>query len=271
MDIHRSIGNMARIRCPGRFALACVCASVVAHLGARPLRVPSDEVLLSAAASLNDALTEIARGYEAASGVHVALNFGSSSGLARQIVNGAPVDLFLSADEAQMDAVAKAGALDPATRVDLLANQLVIIMPAGAAHIDSPRALTTSTIRRIALANPDAVPAGVYAKRYLTSLGLWDVVAPKVVPTLDVRAALAAVDAGNADAAFVYRTDAAIARGAVTVFSVPLADGPRIVYPAAQMRAAPHPAAARALLTYLRGPAARAVFERYGFMPADAR
>ncbi len=230
------------------------------------------EVLVSAAASLTDALTEIARVWQQETGTHAALNFGPSSGLARQIVNGAPVDLFLSADETQMDAVAQAGQLEAASRVDLLTNQLVVIMPAGARPIASVRDLTAASIRRVALADPEAVPAGVYARRYLESLELWTDLAPKVVPTLDVRAALAAVDSGNADAAFVYRTDAAIARRAVTVFRVPLADGPRITYPAAVVKSASHAAAARAFLAYLRGPKARAVFERCGFLMAgDAR
>jgi molybdate transport system substrate-binding protein len=233
-------------------------------------RVSADDLLVSAAASLTDAVTDIAREYERDSGMRVALNFGSSSGLARQIVNGAPVDVFLSADEVQMNTVARAGLLDAATRVDLLSNQLVLVMPAGAAPVRSPTDLAGAAVRRVALANPDAVPAGVYARRYLESLGLWTAIEPKVVPTLDVRAALAAVDSGNADAAFVYRTDAVVARRAVIVFDVPLADGPRIAYPAACLKHAPHPTAARAFLAYLRGPKARAVFDRFGFMAADA-
>jgi molybdate transport system substrate-binding protein len=227
-----------------------------------------DEILVSAAASLTDALTAIARAYEAETGTHVALNFGASSSLARQIAGGAPVDLFISADEAQMDAVANAGQLDAASRVDLLSNQLVVVMPAGARQLASLKDLTAASIKRIALANPAAVPAGVYAKAYLESKGLWKDLEPKLVPTLDVRAALAAVDAGNADAAFVYRTDAAIARSAVTVFQVPLANSPRITYPAAIVKAAQHADNARAFLAYLRDAKARAVFEKYGFVIA---
>ena len=228
-----------------------------------------NEVLVSAAASLTDALTAIAADYERAAGVHVATNFGPSSGLARQILNGAPVDLFVSADEAQMDAVEKAGLLEPGTRVDLLRNQLVVVMPAGSRPIASPRDLTAGPVRHIALADPAAVPAGVYTRRYLESLGLWSAIAPKIVPTLDVRAALAAVDGGNADAAFVYKTDAAIARHATVVFSVPVAEGPRIVYPAAAVTRAPHAGAARRLLAYLCGERSRQVWERYGFLVAD--
>ena len=137
-------------------------------------RADAGHVLVSAAASLTDAVTTIADEYERETGARVTLNFGPSSGLARQIVNGAPVDLFLSADEAQMNAVGKAGLLRSGTRVDLLSNQLVIVMPADRAHpIASPRALTEASVRRIALADPAAVPAGVYAREYLQALHLW--------------------------------------------------------------------------------------------------
>ncbi len=140
-------------------------------------------------------------------------------------------------------------------------------MPQGHAHpIASPRELTAAAIGKIALADPAAVPAGVYAREYLQSLGLWTAIEPKVVPTLDVRAALAAVDSGNVDAAFVYRTDAAIAHRATIVYVVPPAQGPHIVYPVAIVAGAPHPAAARAFFAYLRGPKARAVFDRFGFV-----
>ena len=253
-----------------RLLIAVLCLPMTLA-GGRPAAQSADRsggILVSAAASLTDALTGIARGYEQDTNTHVALNFGASSSLARQIVAGAPVDLFISADEAQMDSVANAGRLDAASRVDLLGNQLVIVMPAGAKPLVSPKDLTAAAVRRIALADPAAVPAGVYARRYLESLGLWSRIEAKVVPTLDVRSALAAVDAGNADAAFVYRTDAAIAHAAVIVFRVPLADGPKIVYPAAIVRGAPHAAAARAFLAYLQSPKARAVFETYGFVIA---
>ncbi len=254
-------------------AIALAATGALAGITAVRARTPAStsarfgaEVLVSAAASLTDALTALAADYEAEAGVHVVLNFGSSSGLARQIVNGAPVDVFLSADEAQMDTVARAGLIDEASRIDLLSNQLVVVMPSGAAPVDLARALASSPVRRLALANPEAVPAGVYAKRYLEAEGLWAAVASKVVPTLDVRSALAAVDSGSADAAFVYRTDAAVARSAVVVFEVPRASGPSIAYPAAMVRNAPHAVAARAWLAYLCGPHARTVFERFGFV-----
>lgn len=253
-----------------------VTVSLLLMLAAGPsptatARVAADEVLVSAAASLTDTLTAIAHDYERRTGTHVTLNFGPSSGLARQIVAGAPADLFVSADEAQMDTLAKTDLVDPATRVDLLSNQLVIVRRPDGPAIRAPKDLNAPEVRHIALADPAGVPAGVYAKRYLESLGLWSAIESKIVPTVDVRAALAAVDSGNADAAFVYRTDAAIAHRAVVGFPVPLAQGPRIVYPAAVVKNAPHAAAARGLLAYLKGPAARAVFERAGFVLIDAR
>ena len=226
-------------------------------------------ILVSAAASLTDAVTTIAHEYERTTGTRVSLNFGPSSGLARQIVNGAPVDLFLSADEAQMDYVARAHLVRPGTRVDLLSNQLVVVMPdAEARPLKSLRDLLGPGFKRIAVGDPAAVPVGVYTRKYLTSLGLWSRIQPKIVPTLDVRAALAAVDGGNVDAAFVYRTDAAIARHSRMVYAVPLDQGPRIVYPLALIAGAPDAAAATRFYTYLRGPQARAVFEWYGFLAA---
>ncbi len=232
-------------------------------------------VLVSAAASLIDALTAVAREYERATGVTVTLNFGGSSTLARQIVNGAPVDVFLSADEAQMDVLERAHLVRARTRVDLLANQLVVVEPTDRARpIATIGELASAGLRRIAAANPDAVPAGVYARRYLEAHGLWAALQPRIVPTLDVRAALAAVDSGNVDAAFVYRTDAAIARHATVVFRVPVGEGPRITYPAAVMAEAPNLDGAARFLGYVQSPAAAAIFERFGFLVvgrADAR
>jgi len=211
---------------------------------ALPLRAA--EVRVSAAASLTDAVTDIARLYEARTGDTIVLNFGASSILATQIVNGAPADLFISADEAQMNRVATV------VRVPLLSNRLVIV------------GLPLLKARRIAIANPEAVPAGVYAKQWLQQRGFWAVVASKTIPTENVRGALAAVDAGNVDSAIVYATDARIARRA-RVAEV-INDGPPIVYPAAVLRAAENAAGARRFLDFLQSLDAGAVFRRYGFL-----
>jgi molybdate transport system substrate-binding protein len=224
----------------------------------------TDDVTVFAAASLAEALEEAARGYEQASGNKVVLNVGGSNDLARQIVAGAAADLFFSADRAQMDMVENAGLVRRADRVELLSNLLVVLVPAAAAtRIASPSDLTQ--LRRIAVADPEAVPAGVYARTYLESLGLWAALRPRVIPTLNVRAALAAVESGNVDAGIVYRTDAALSRRVRVAFTVPREHGPNIAYVLAPLASSRKPATVE-LARRLAGPEARAVFEKHGFV-----
>ena len=223
-----------------------------------------EDVTVFAAASLADAVEEVARGYEQATGNKVVLNVGASSDLSRQIQAGAGADLFFSADRAQMDALEKAGLVRGADRVELLSNALVVVVPASAATIiAAPAGL--ARLRRIALADPEAVPAGVYARAYLESVGLWPALRDRVIPTLNVRAALAAVESGNVDAGIVYRTDAAMSRRVRVAFTVPADRGPRIVYVLASL-AASRKAGALDLMRRLASPAAAAVFQKYGFV-----
>lgn len=231
----------------------------------------SRQVVVSAAVSLTEALQQLAPMYQARTGERVVLNLGSSNTLARQISFGAGVDVFISADEAQMNAVA--ARIDPASRVDLLSNQLAIAVPD-----DRPRAITSArglldpAVRRVAIGDPAAVPAGVYAKQYLQTLGIWSELSTKIVPSGSVRLALAAVESGAADAAIVYRTDVATATHAREAFVIPASEGPRIVYPAALVRSGSNPDGARRLLAFLRSPEATAVFTRAGFLaPSAAR
>src|ERR1051325_1761602 len=156
------------------------------------------EITVSAAASLSDALKEIAATYEKQSGDRIHYNFSASSLLARQIEAGAPVDLFFSADEAKMDQLEKKGLILKETRKSRLSNTLVIVVPAAErSSIASPKDLTARNIKRIALAEPKTVPAGIYAKEYLEKQNLWPVLRTKVIPTDNVRAALAAVEGGD--------------------------------------------------------------------------
>ena len=221
-------------------------------------------VRVFAAASLTDSLGEIIDLFEAShEGVRVVPQFGASNDLARQILAGAPAHLFFSADERQMDRAMAGGSIEEGSRRDLLSNHLVIVEGrASGEPIRSPRDLERGG--RIALADPEAVPAGVYARQYLEKLGLWDRVRSRVVPTLDVRAALAAVASGNVDAGFVYRTDAILEPRVRVAFEVPRDEGPRIVYPLALVRGGSEEA--RALFRFLVSPEAAAVFERYGFV-----
>ena len=234
---------------------------------ALPLRAATVNVF--AAASLTDVLKEIQKTYEAKSGDKIAYNFAGSNVLARQIEEGAPADLFFAADEAQMDAVARTGLIDAATRQDLLKNQLVVIAPADSPLQKGfvPADLAQPDIHRIALADPRAVPAGVYAKAYLTKLGLWSKIESRVVPTANVRAALAAVVSSDADAGIVYKTDAKMSKSAKVIYAVPLAEGPRITYPIALVKASTGEAAKK-FLAYLESPAAQDVFRRDGFLPS---
>lgn len=224
------------------------------------------ELTVHAAASLTDALKELAPAYEKTSGDKLFFNFGASSALARQIQEGAPGDVFFSADEAKMDTLDKAGLIAPGTRENLLGNSLVIVEPSDSALvIGSAADLAKPEIKKIAVGEPSTVPAGVYTKEYLTKLGLWDKLLPKMTPTENVRAALAAVESGNVEAGTVYKTDALISKKVKIAYEVPAAEGPKIVYPAAALKESKSPAQARKFLTFLGGGESRAVFQKYGF------
>ena len=214
------------------------------------LPLHADDVVVSAAASTRDALTEIAKSYEAKTRDHVLLNFGGSNEMARQILAGAKVDVFLSADEATMKRIG-------ATGRPLLSNRLAILT---ATPIGNAQALRR--FRRIAIANWRAgVPAGVSARAYFTSINEWPALEPHLIPTADVRAALAAYDSGGVDAAIVYRTDARLSKRKHFALEV---EGVPIVYPAAVLRSS---AASKRFFAYLFSPDARRVFDRYGFIP----
>lgn len=211
------------------------------------------EVRVFAAASLTEALEEIARKYERASGDRLLFNFGASSMLARQVEEGAPVDLLLSADE-------RVRTTRLAERATVLSNTLVIVVRDK--HVKHPRDLVGL---KLALAEPSTVPAGIYARTYLQKLGLWERVKPNVIPTDNVRAALAAVESGNVDAAIVYRTDARISREVRVAYAVPRAEGPRIAYLFAVVEDAEQPRAARRFFAYLQSKPALDVFRKHGF------
>lgn len=230
----------------------------------------ADEILVSAAASLTDVLKEISNGYQAKSKHTVKFNFGPSNGLARQIEEGAPADIFFSADLPQMDSLDKKGLLEPGTRKNLLSNQLVIIVPADSKlAISSPKDLLKADIKKIALAEPSSVPVGVYTSKYLVDEGLWDQVKPKVVPVQDVRATLAAVESGNVEAGFVYKTDAAVSKKVKIIYEVPIDKGPKITYPVAIVKESKRKDAARDFLNHASSPAARQTFKKYGFVVLD--
>ena len=232
--------------------------------------VRADEILVSAAASLTDVLKEIGKAYHAKSNHKILLTLGPSNFLARQIDEGAPVDIFFSADLAQMDILEKNGRLEPGTRKNLLSNQLVMIVPSDSRlAIATPKDLLKPEVKRIALADPAAVPVGVYTSKYLTDEGLWDELKTKVIPVLDVRATLASVESGNVEAGFVYKTDAAISKKVKIVFEVPIEKGPKITYPITIVKESKKKDAARDFLSYLLTPAGKSIFKKYGFVVLD--
>lgn len=233
---------------------------------------PERTLNVSAAVSLSDALGQISDAYVRSGGAGVRLNVGASNALARQLISGAPVDVFISADEAQMNIAERAGALAPGTRFDLLGNQLAVVTaPSHLQRVTTPGMLTDAAIRRIAIGEPSAVPVGVYAREYLQRAGLWQALLPKLVPTTSVRAALAAVDKGAADAAIVYVTDAAAAKSARIACRIPSSAAPRIAYPVAiGARAGDRTEAAR-FVSFLRGEEATSIFRRFGFVPLAAQ
>jgi molybdate transport system substrate-binding protein len=226
----------------------------------------AEELTVFAAASLTDAMKEIGGAYEKATGVKVSFNFAASNLLARQIDEGAPADLFLSADEASMDRLEKRRRLAPGTRRSLLSNTLVVVVPSDSTlTLSRIEDLAGPQVRILALAEPQTVPAGIYAKQYLQSKKLWTRLIDRIVPTENVRACLSAVAGGNAEAGIVYKTDASISNKVKVAFEVSAAEGPRISYPVAVIAESTRLPAARKFLIYLESEAALAVLRRFGF------
>jgi molybdate transport system substrate-binding protein len=217
-----------------------------------------------AAISLTEALTEIGERFRRETGTVVRFNFGGSSMLARQIAEGSGGDVFVSADEEKMNALMRAGLIRRSSRRTVLTNTLVVVVPrrAGGALVT---AADLAKMTRIAIAEPRSVPAGIYARQYLEHAGLWQILQPKMIPTENVRAALAAVESENADAAIVYRTDAGMASNVRIALTLDGSWAPKITYPAAVLSESPHPAAATRFVNYLTGSQARQIFRRFGF------
>lgn len=229
------------------------------------LSLHAAELNVSAASSLTDALKAIAPEYEKQSGDHVIFNFAASSALARQIEEGAPADLFFSADEAQMDRLQKADRIEEKSRRNLLSNTLVVVAP-NESTMQLTSAADLRKVERIAVGDPKLVPVGVYTRSYLEKSGLWQELEAKIIPTENVRAGLAVVESGNAEVAFVYKTDAAISKKVKIIFSVPPDEKAPINYPAALVKRDASNPAAEKFLSYLSSEAAGKIFEQFGFI-----
>lgn len=234
-----------------------------------PLPARADGLTVFAAASLTDALRDVAVLWQRAGHPPLHLAFAASSTLARQIEQGAPADLFASADTRWMDELAQHGLIAAGTRRDLLGNALVLVVPAEAARSVAIRpgfdlAALLGPAGRLAVADPAHVPAGIYAAEALRRLGVWPGVADRLAPAEDVRAALLLVARGEAPAGIVYATDAAMAPGVAVAGEFPADSHAPIVYPFALTQRG-DTAEGRALMAYLQSTEARAVFVRRGF------
>jgi molybdate transport system substrate-binding protein len=237
---------------------------------------PSTQITVSAAASLKNVMEEIEPLYEQEnSGTEIIYNFASSGSLQRQIEQGAPVDVFISAAKSKMDELEKQDLLLTETRQDLLENQIVLITPLSKnknqLKLKDFKDLTTSEINKIALGEPNSVPAGKYAREVLTSFKITDRVKSKTVYGKDVRQVLNYVATGNVDAGIVYRTDARIADNVEIAAIAPETSHSPVIYPIAVIRDSDSPEAAIELIEFLTTPEAKAVFEEYGFVTMSNR
>jgi molybdate transport system substrate-binding protein len=224
--------------------------------------------LILAAASLQESLTAAADAWAARGHERPTLSFAASSALARQIDAGAPADIFISADEPWMDDVVKHGLIRPGTRVSFLANRLVLVAPVGAAKpvVIRPGFPLAALIGngKLAMGEPNSVPAGKYGKEALTRLGVWDAVGPKVASAENVRAALALVQRGEVPYGIVYATDAMAAKGVRVVGVFPVTSHAPITYPIALLTASTSPDA-DAFRRFVISGTGKAIFKKYGF------
>ncbi len=254
------------------------CGTDTSHSGAGtnvntngdiPLK-PTVELTISAAASLKDALTELQTEFESEhQDIKLLFNFAASGALQQQIEQGAPTDLFLSAAPKHIDQLVENGMIAAEQHVDLLRNELVVVVPAGQDNVKALEDLTQDSVRHIAIGIPESVPAGEYAKAALDTAGLWAALEAKLVQAKDVRSVLQYVETGNADAGFVYRTDALSSDQVDIAFAAPEGSYPDVIYPIGIIAESNYPEQAERLYEYLQTEDANVIFEQYGFGTAS--
>jgi molybdate transport system substrate-binding protein len=252
-------------------ATAAVLAALVggaAKVGGYAAKPPAADLTVSAAISLQNTLQDVARLYHSQNPqVAIHLNLGASGTLQRQIEQGAPVDLFVSAAPSEMNALEGKGLIIRDTRKDLVTNSVVLITPKDRPRLQNFQQLSERSVKTIAIGNPPSVPAGAYAREILTHLGIYARLEPKFVLAKDVRAVLTYVETGNADAGIVYKTDALTSSAVrIDVVAPPGSHSP-VVYPVAVISGSRNAAAARTFESFLFGPQSAAVFRKYGFDP----
>jgi molybdate transport system substrate-binding protein len=252
----------------GLAVTSCLLAIALPLITPTPLTAQSNvNLLVSAAASLKDALEEIQPVYQQSKpNVNITYNFGSSGALHQQIEQGAPADIFISAARRQIDALEQKGMLVPGTRTNLANNRLVLIVPHNSTGVNSFFNLRDANIRRIAMGEPRSVPAGQYAQQVLQKLGIFEPIKPKLVFANNVRQVLASVESGNADAGLVYATDAQISHRVKVVVAADEKFHSPIVYPMGVIKRSRNIPAAREFLDFLSSNQAKAILRKYGFI-----
>lgn len=254
------------------FTLCLVLFTAVLVAGCAQMAVSTQnqtapvEITVFAAASLQDAAQEVKSVYESQhKEVKVTYNFASSGTLQKQIEQGAPADLFISAGKSQMDALEKQNLIVNDSRLNLLGNKLVLIAPVNNTAVKDFSSLSESAVKKIAIGEPETVPAGKYAREALASLKIWDQVQAKVVYTKDVRQVLTYVESGDVEAGLVYRSDLTGSDKARLILEAPQDTHQPIVYPAALVLASKQQQAAREFLLFLQSTEADHIFNKYGF------
>lgn len=221
---------------------------------------------ISVAASLTDAMQAIGPLYQQENqGVKIDYNFASSGSLQRQIEQGAPVDLFISAASKQMDALQAKGLIISETRKNILRNAIVAIVPLSSTDISELQDLTSSKVQKLAIGEPESVPAGRYAREVLIGLGMYDRLKEKIIFAKDVRQVLAYVETGNVEAGIVYQTDAKISDKVKIVAIAPSSSHAPVLYPVAVIKDSKNADAAEEFVQFLSSDAAEEVFAEYGF------
>jgi molybdate transport system substrate-binding protein len=249
--------------------LAALLAASVGFARLRYTQEPRQELTVSAAISLKDVLDKVAQPYRAERpDTVIHFNLGASGTLQRQIEQGAPVDIFISASEDQMNSLESKGLLLPGTRRDLLKNSIVLIVPKGKTEISSFQDLARPGVKVIAIGEPQTVPAGKYAQEVLTHFQLYDELKPKFVLAKDVRQVLMYVITGNVDAGIVYATDAKTTQDVTVVATAPEDSHSPVIYPVAILKSSKQIGESKRFLDFFAGTKAQAVFEKYGFEPA---
>lgn len=228
--------------------------------------VSGQTIVVSAAASLKEALADVNAAFaEKNPGIAIDLNLAGSGALQQQIEQGAPVDVFISAATRQMDALASKGLLLEGSVFNLLGNKVVLVGPPGATAPADFAALADASVKRIAIGEPGSVPAGQYAQQIFAFYKIADVVKPRLIFAKDVRMVLTYAETGNVDAGVVYMTDAKQSGKVAILAEAPAGSHDPVVYPAAIIKAARQPAAARTYLDFLKSPQASELFARRGF------